>query len=114
MSLFSRNNNLRSLEQMGDSQDFVMSTRQIIKIFKDTGLSQSRAGKIEKANRRVQFNTFIQQNKQVISDHEHYARAREERDSLRRSRAANAADTRGNINLAGGVRVEETAATGKD
>lgn len=46
----------------GSSLEFVKSTRQIIRAFAEVGGSKSRAGKIELANRKVQFNTFIAKN----------------------------------------------------
>ena len=53
-----------------NSEEFVNSTRQILRCFKDSGLSASRVGKIENAHRRVQLNTFINQNKSIVNHHE--------------------------------------------
>lgn len=64
----------------GHSQDFISSTRHLLRCFKETHKSASRAGKIENAHRKVQFNTFIEQNRQIVSVHEQLARMRLERD----------------------------------
>jgi len=53
-----------------ESEDFVKSTRQILRCFKDSGMSASRVGKLDNAHRRVQFNTFISQNKSIVNNHE--------------------------------------------
>jgi hypothetical protein len=75
-----RRNSGKLEEAEQHSVEFIKSTRQLLRYFKDTYQSASRAGKIENAHRRIQFNTFIHQNEHIVSVHEQLARMREERE----------------------------------